>query len=209
MIRWLRKRDNINIQKKIYIFSEWECTEVLYFEWLIKKLENEIRRKEIAILIEWTWRSNTSLVKYAIQEMKKVDWFDLENDEIWVVFDEDTVWGWKFDNSIKKAEAKNIKVAYSNECFELWILLHYEYVSSAIWRKQYYEKLWEILKLNYVKEGKSVKDIYDKIESGQKNAIKYAKKLLKLKEYEWLSPSKCKPSTTVHLLVEKLNSLKQ
>ena len=200
-----RRRDIKNEFKKIFIYCEWKKTEVLYFKWFSKKLENEIRRRDIAIIIEWTGRSNLSIVDYTINEISKNSDFDKSIDEVWVVFDEDTVWKWKFDNSIVSAKANWIKVAYSNECFELWYLLHFEYFNSWIGRKEYYKKLSKTLGCSYEKNHKN---IYELIEKNQWDAIKRAKKLLKLEQYKNLPISKHKPSTTVHLLVKVLNSLK-
>lgn len=53
-----------------------------------------------------------------------------------------------FTTSIKQAEAARIKVAWSNDAFELWILLHFEDVTPAvaIYREQVYTRLTEIFK---------------------------------------------------------------
>ncbi len=52
-------------------------------------------------------------------------------DEVWCVFDMDVKKGENefadFDNAIKKALFLHYKVAYSNDAFELWFYLHYNY----------------------------------------------------------------------------------
>jgi hypothetical protein len=45
------------------------------------------------------------------------------HDQAWAVFDRDIHPG--FDQAINEAAAGNISVAFSNPCFELWIILHY------------------------------------------------------------------------------------
>jgi hypothetical protein len=55
-----------------------------------------------------------------------------------------------FTDSINTAESKGIKTAWSNDNFELWILLHFEEVDPADGtynnREKYYERLTEVLR---------------------------------------------------------------
>ncbi|MEL6862856.1 MAG: RloB family protein [Bacteroidota bacterium] len=90
---------------------------------------------------------------------------DLKNgedfDEVWVVFDMDFTpdKGPKqkaaYDNSIRKALDHDIKVAYSNDCFELWFYLHYYFTDQQNLRYFYYKELSKIWDTNYEKEGKT------------------------------------------------------
>lgn len=76
---------------------------------------------------------------------------------IWSVFDRDInlsstktllVDNIQFTASIQTAEQAGIKVAWSNDVFELWILLHFEDVQPAVAmnRLNVYERLTEIFK---------------------------------------------------------------
>jgi hypothetical protein len=47
-----------------------------------------------------------------------------KDDEFWAVFDRDE--HPQFDEAINKAENAGVSVAYSNPCFELWLVLHYK-----------------------------------------------------------------------------------
>ena len=64
----------------------------------------------------------------ATQEIVKNE--DFTFDEVWCVFDMDVQNSDKdfanFDNSIDRAKSLGYNVAYSNDCFELWLLLHYK-----------------------------------------------------------------------------------
>lgn len=53
-----------------------------------------------------------------------------------------------FTFGIQSAEAAGLNVAWSNDVFELWILLHFEDVTPKIWqhRKYVYERLTSIFK---------------------------------------------------------------
>ncbi len=197
--------------KFIYIFTEGEKTEVNYFKSKRKEIEAEIRRKNIKIEIKGTGYNTLSIVEYALdfiaRENIKIN-DSADSDECWVVFDKDS-FDKDFDNAINKAEANNIGVAYSNESFELWFLLHFNLLSSALNRKLIEEKLDNIFQKKYNEKYEKNKDnMYLLIKTLEETAIKNAKELLNIHECE-KSYLKKNPSTTVHLLVECLNKLKQ
>ncbi len=83
---------------------------------------------------------------------------DTEYDEVWCVFDMDVNHGEvefaQFDNAIEKCLANNLKPAYSNDCFELWFFLHFEFTEQQHHRTFYYEFLSKKWSLNYEKDGK-------------------------------------------------------
>ncbi len=187
----------------IYIFTEGEKTEPIYF----KSKKSEIRRNDIKIKIKGNGYNTLSLVDFALDFLAR-ECVDLKIDECWVVFDKDD-----FDNAINKAMKNKLKVAYSNEAFELWFLLHFNFMCSSIRRKDYNKKITE----NFRKLTGDKKYKYDKvkgvcplievIKSKEMDAIRNAKTLLKQFKDE-KSFLKKNPSTTVHLLVERLNKLK-
>ncbi|MBD2343260.1 RloB family protein [Anabaena subtropica] len=121
-------------------------------------------------------------------------------DQVWCVFDRDDWTKQNFNNAFANAEREGIKVAYSNEAFELWYVLHFEFLNTGILRSDYIDKLDRFLGKKYKKNSPT---IYEEIENKQANAIKNAKNLLK--QYEPINPETDNPSTTVHLLVEELN----
>lgn len=189
----------------IYIFTEGERTEPIYFE----SKKKEIRRNDVKIEIKGKGCNTTSLVDFTLDFIKKEN-IDLRMDECWVIFDKDD-FNKDFDNAINKAKKNGLKVAYSNEAFELWFLLHFSFMNSAIGRKDYNKKLTEnFRKLTGDKKYKYDKavDIYSLIKDKEIDAIKNAIKLLKQYK-DKASFLKKNPSTTVHLLVEKLNKLKE
>ena len=83
-------------------------------------------------------QSKLNLVR-ATEEIIKDD--DYTFDEVWCVYDMDVRDIDKdfanFDNSIEKAKKLHYKVAYSNDCFELWLLLHYKNVEHK-YNRDYY-----------------------------------------------------------------------
>lgn len=139
---------------------------------------------------------------------------DEKRDEVWCVFDMDVKRGEAefsdFDNAIGKAKNLGYQVAYSNDAFELWFYLHFEYTDSENHRTFYYEELGKRLGLNYEKDGKrydfcqKVYGILEKHEqSSQAKAIERARKLFE--ERLDLPYHQQNPVTKVFELVEELN----
>ena len=135
-----RKRNIRKPYKVIYIFTEGEKTEPNYF----KSKKKEIRKTNIHVEITGTGRNTLDLVEYVLGIIKKKG-INTDSYECWVVFDKDD-FDEHFDNAINKALGKGLNVAYSNESFELWLLLHFDLLTSAIGRKDYINKLTDNLK---------------------------------------------------------------
>lgn len=138
--------------------------------------------------------------------------------EIWCVYDFDinhneyVTQVEDFNSSIKKAKANGLKVAWSNDCFELWFLLHHNYIDNCITRKEMYKILKDKWNLkSFGKEAKMLnfcKTLYDihggRISIMQNAAIKNSEKLHKSYGNDHDYASQC-PCTTVYQLVRELN----
>ena len=121
-------------------------------------------------------------------------------DQVWCVFDKDDVFPERFNRALSLAKRRKIKVAYSNQSFELWYLLHFHYCHVAMGRNEYVRKLSRELARAYQKNDDA---LYQILLPRQKGAIAHAKRLLG--EYSPRNPAFDDPSMTVHLLVEELN----
>ncbi|WP_375513984.1 RloB family protein [uncultured Nostoc sp.] len=121
-------------------------------------------------------------------------------DQVWCVFDRNSWTIEDFNNAIKNAKGEGFEVAYSNEAFELWYVLHFEFLHTGIPRSDYLRKLTSLFGQTYQKNSET---IYDELFDKQAIAIKNAENLLK--QYAPHTPAKDNPSTTVHLLVQELN----
>ena len=191
---YIKRNVAVKDQRCIFlIFCEGERTEPNYF----KKFK--IDRRFIRVF--GTATNTVSLVKKAIQEVKNAKKEDIIYDQVWCVFDKDDFLDANFNNAISKATANKIRVAYSNEAFELWYILHFDYLDSAISRAQYIPILSAKLGKKYEKNSET---IYEELLSKQKDAIRNAKRLYAEKN-NTANPSKSKPCTTVFMLVEELN----
>ncbi|MEA2017390.1 MAG: RloB family protein [Campylobacterota bacterium] len=146
----------------------------------------------------------------------------------WIVIDRDTPrvnngghtakdFNEAIQNSKSKISKYNVEVAYANDSFELWYLLHFDYIDSSIHRDDINKKLIQKLKVKNssifsnlnsenIKTENYTKLIFDELLSSQDRAVKNAEKLLIFHGSNH-NPEKDNPSTTVHKLVEILNSL--
>jgi len=205
--KYKKRAESLKSDKIFYIFCEGEKTEPNYFR--------AFRLSKAKVFAFGEGRSCVSLVSWAEKEVNSKGYLNdnknvlaEEKDEVWCVFDRDSFGPKEFDNAIHKAEKLGYKLAYSNESFELWYLLHFEYLNTALNRKQYEKKLntYFLNEFNFGYKKNSI-DTYDRLLSKQNNAIKYAKKLLV--DVDNGSFHKNNPTTRVHELVEKLNNYLQ
>ena len=185
-------------RKWFLIVCEGEKTEPNYFR------SFPVDTKVIKLDIKGEGKNTKSLVEKAI-ELKKDTESD-EKDRFWCVFDRDKNHknpndSQNFNSAITLAKTNGIKVAYSNDAFELWYLLHFHYYNTAISRQDYQNMLTKLLEHEYKKNSET---IYEELKDKQQDAIKRAKLLLE--KYDRPNPESDNPSTTVHLLVEELNS---
>jgi hypothetical protein len=174
--------------QRFLIVCEGERTEPNYF--------NRFRvPKEVVVVNVLGFGYNTlRLVEKALELMKDKDY-----DQVWCVFDRDSFPAQDFNEAISLAGRRGIKVAYSNEAFELWYLLHFHFYQTGITRVDYIERLSNLIGIKYQKNSGN---IYDLLEKRQEEAINNARRLLAL--YNPCRPAQDNPSTTVHLLVEEL-----
>lgn len=148
----------------------------------------------VEVVVQGTGYNTVSLVRVAIGLKDTGDY-----DQIWCVFDRDSFPAESFNEAISLADRKGVKVAYSNEAFELWYLLHFDFLHTGISRADYITKLEEKIGAKYEKNSK---EMYDRLVERQEEAIRNASRLLSM--YEPRLPAEDNPSTTVHLLVEEL-----
>lgn len=174
------------LRKRFLIVCEGEKTEPGYFM--------NFRVPKLVIDIHGLGYNTRSLVEQAIKLSRAESY-----DRVWCVFDKDSFSDAIFNSAIQLAANNNIQVAYSNEAFELWYLLHFHYYNTGITRQQYIDMLDKLLGSKY-KKNRS--DIFDRLLARQAEAVRNAARLLAA--YGSPQPARDNPSTTVHLLVQEL-----
>ena len=199
---------------KYYIFSHTEICEREYFI----DIKNSLHKPHLLIVKNKVLWKPWDLIDYIVDELLNKNKIELDDkDEIWVVFDVDNFFNnnekYLFGQAIKKAKDNDIKIAMSNQCFELWYILHFEYRNIELHR----DKMEEIINKHFIKNnlGSFSKNekVFHKLENKLSTAIDNSKKLLKdkynIEKYEdinWESilSEKGNPSTTLHFLIEDI-----
>ncbi|EMU6896025.1 RloB family protein [Serratia bockelmannii] len=122
-------KKTIKPKRLMHIICEGAKTEPFYFSSYIDNFASE-KAKVIEIP---NCKKNTpvQLVDEAVSRKKSKE--TSSDDEFWVVYDREAVA--KYSNKLhaqawSKALANNINIAFSNICFELWILQHFELTTS-------------------------------------------------------------------------------
>lgn len=136
----VRKANNREQRVRFLIVCEGTKTEPKYFNALINNCSSIIRE----VIVNGVGKATVRLVEQT-KDIKE----DLENrnsmrfDRVWVVFDKDSFGD--FNEAIRLANRFGFETAWTNEAFELWYVLHFEYLSAGIGRKDYIGKLTSIL----------------------------------------------------------------
>jgi hypothetical protein len=195
------------LRKTFLIICEGKNTEPLYFKGF--PVPSNV------VLTEGGCHTKTALVDYAL-EVRTNEIY--AGREVWCVFDfditpeEKTTQREDFNRAIEKAEGSGLKVAWSNDAFELWFVLHYDNLETALTREELYlilKKKWNLD--SFKKEAKTsdfCKGHYARHSgengSSQQLAARRARALHEAYGTNRNFDSQC-PCTTVYLLVEELN----
>jgi hypothetical protein len=199
-----------------WIFCEGEQTEPLYFEAL------RVAYQLDGVKVRTAKKSDAlGVVEAAIDYFKRNQPRSEAWDEIWCIFDRDNISVERFNKAFKAVEQFNyeqsqasrkkkakpkpvMRIAYSNPCFELWYLLHFQYHNTQTSCEDCCSKLAREIGGQY---RKNADDMFDRLAGRQADARKHAAQLLE--QHGVLANEHANPSTTVHLLVETLNRYRQ
>jgi len=181
-----RRVDEVPIRQRFLIVCEGGKTEPNYFR--------KFRVPQLVAQVEGLGMNTIGLVQRAL-ELREQD----EYDQVWCVFDKDDFPDRNFNAAITLARRNGVKVAYSNQSFELWYVLHFYYMDNALPRADYMRMLSKELKHDYEKNSAT---IYEELRQRQDTAIRNAERLLN--QYHPIRPSRDDPSTTVYKLVQQL-----
>lgn len=194
-----RKKNVRERQVRFFIVCEGTKTEPNYFRALL--------RNNTSVVIKGEGQGASDLVDKASRIKKDLERKnDMSFDHVWVVFDKDD--RTDFNKAIDKANKLGFKSAWSNESFELWFCLHFEYLNTPIGRSDYIKKLEGFFSKgkgdNNFKYKKGSSDIYELLKAyGNEDSAKaHAKKLRAL--YDDDNYAEHNPCTMVDILVEEL-----
>ena len=198
-----RAAPQMDVKPTILIVCEGENTEPSYFK--------QFRLSSATIKPIGEGYNTVSLVNRAIQLSQEKKY-----EQVWCVFDKDDFPVVDFNNAIAIAQSHNFGVAYSNQAFEYWLLLHFDdHQGAAMHRSHYNDKLNELLKpfgVSYDGENSKIvtAEIFELLEGIDMKAQTYRVDLAiarAKRNYNRLphtNPALEESSTTVFRLVEEL-----
>ncbi len=120
-----RKSKKLNLRPPVRIYCEGK-TEENYFNMLKQKYHqaNVSINSRYSIKVKAMARSGMALLHGVLEDPK----LNIQ-DKIYLVFD------------LAKKSKYDITILFSNICFEVWILMHFEPVTAAYTRPQFFSKL--------------------------------------------------------------------
>lgn len=210
-----RKEESFSLKKAFLIACEGICTEPNYIKNLVyeEKQNKHIAEGTVVKIAQHQHSDPYGVLSDLLSTSNKDDF-----DECWIVIDRDEVeykgkgFGGhskeNFNKAVTEALENNVKVAFSNPCFELWIVLHFEYRDTECFRDDIQHKALEKVNsllpqqkcLKNVDELKNFEGLYTVLKDKTSVAIKFAEKL-SANEAKYKNPS-----TTVHSLVKILTT---
>ncbi len=196
------------LRKRFLIVCEGEVTEVVYFKAFPVS-------REVRVVVKGEGRNTTSLVAAAVEH---VDGAEEPFDEVWVVYDHDDFGAQRFnqaDEEIRKLDGdpgrpERWNAAWSNQAFEVWYVLHFQFFDGKLHRHLVQQKLDELLRksdLPTTGYRKNDPSLYELLLPLQSQAIQHARKLEQVHRRDpTMTPASANPCTMVFRLVEALNA---
>lgn len=197
-----KQKPRYSLKERILVVCEGEETEPNYF----KSFRHDPRQYKV--LLAGTGYNTTSLVAFAeTYSSKNKPSADLDWDTIYVVFDKDDFP--EFSRAITKCESlPNFTAIWSNQSFELWLMLHFKLDFAAHHRSVYISELKNLI--GYNKNIVNVRHLMAEAGGSEERAIANAKKLVS--QYNLGSQTNfdaMNPCTMVYVLVERLRKMEQ
>ncbi len=191
---------------RILVVCEGEKTEPNYFK-AFKTINNE---SFVYTVDAVGFGTNTiDVVKTAI---KLQDEALVPFDAVWAVFDKDSFPADRFNAAIQLGQDKGIYVAWSNEAFELWYLLHFHYRNTPMSRDEYKKAISDAVNKSgqwkdkkpyvYAKNDKSnyaIMTQYGSLDNAIANSKKLNENFTNRRDFHTHNPC-----TTVHNLILQL-----
>lgn len=198
-----RQKSSRESKRHFFLFCEGKNTEPAYFSALKQTLTGALITVETKPGVGVPKTIATAAVNFAKSHgmtktsRRKRNSFE-ENDEVWAVFDRDE--HPNYDEAISLCQANNVRVARSNPCFELWLILHERDYDRPDHRHAVQRKLKE-LRPEYDNRKRKIPDCDDLV-TRVESAEERGKVLVERREEE--GDPYGNPSTTVGILTRAI-----
>ena len=200
----LKRKGETRYPLKAYLIAcEGICTEPNYINGLVRyeKANRRIAEGTVVKIAKHQHSDPCGVLADLLDTPNKNSY-----DECWIVIDRDETelkgkgFGGhteeNFNKALNESKQNGVEVACSNPCFELWIVLHFEFRDTACSRediqKKALEKVNSILskdkQLKKVDDLKSIDNLYDLLKDKVATAIRNSEKLKK-NEINKINPS--------------------
>jgi hypothetical protein len=198
-VRHVRRPEATRNRRRVLIVCEDSKSACLYF----KAFNIDPERAEVVSV--GTGMNTDSLVAETVRLKNNATQQGQPFGNIWCVLDRDSFPLQNYSRAFQLAGNERFQMAWANEAFELWYLLHFNYHDAGISRTEYQQRLNAHLTEPY---DKADDRIFEKIYPYQQAAMRNARRLEKhWREMGERFPERQNPSTSVHKLVEFLNEL--
>lgn len=194
---------------RFLIICEGTKTEPNYFRSLLTDRHSDVLMTDIT----GCGKSTCALVSEAYRIQHKLEsQKQLTYDRVWIVFDKDDFED--FHNAIVSCSQYNFHPAWTNEAFELWFYLHFQYLDTAVSRNDYIEKIEREIRIRSgnqsFKYNKGEKHFYELLKTygNENNAKLYASRLRELHSNKTNFNDHC-PSTNIDTLITELENPEQ
>lgn len=191
--------------ERFLIVTEGTKTEPYYFEGFRRRVNEEFHGEYVTLRVCGVGDNTVSLFERA----RSIASADPDGfTQVWVVYDKDSFPSRDFNAVVDRCSSESgggvvYRAAWTNESFELWYILHFAYVDSALGRGSYAPILTRYLRAEGLgKYEKNRADMFDVLEGRMQTAIANAERLEGLNAGR--APADSNPGTTVHLLVKEL-----
>lgn len=204
---WMKRRSGkpVKIRPEYHlIVTEGTNTEPAYFQ-AMKDVINQQYPNRIHLDIAGTGKNTLALFEEAYNLTRNNP---NGYSHVWIVYDTDDFPKRYIDQTVELCrEATNSETTYhaiwSNQCIELWFLLHFAFFHSDIHRNEYWPKLNTFLtSLERGNYAKNRGDMYEILYPYMDIAIRNARNLNDINHGR--CPSEAAPGTKVYELIEKL-----
>lgn len=113
-------------KKKFIIFMEGKNTEPDYFNAIKRSFAGSLVDIKLYPAVGVPLTIADAAIRYKIDNLRQKNNLSIlkKSDEVWVVFDRDTHPGISEVN--EKCKSADIKIGFSDPCFELWLILHFK-----------------------------------------------------------------------------------
>ena len=189
--------------KSILIVCEGEETEPIYF----KSLWRDIRLRTVDVKVVGQGAEILGVVDAAVhlRDERANDALDSVRmapyDEVWCVVDtERRTDSPSWERGVDRAAAHGLRLAWSNPCFEYWLLLHFELIGRSF---DGYAAIRPFVSRHIRHYTKST-DCFELLAPRIPTAVDHSKRIHRSQWQDTPRSIDCNPATTVHELVERL-----